>query len=96
MKVNNMTLAQCKRIIESDFVSEHKVNGSQVDYFDYKNEILKQYWALSDKSIIKKSGPHVKPGIESFDSGATDLVISINRAFRPWKNLSFEIQARLV
>ena len=57
-RVKHMTLAQCKRIIDADFVGEHDKKGKQFDYSDYKNEILSQFWALSDRKMVKPTSQY--------------------------------------
>lgn len=46
-----MTLSQCQRIIDNDFLGEHKKDGSQTDYSNYKDEIQAHLWRLKDTLI---------------------------------------------
>lgn len=48
-----MTLSQCKSIIDNDFLGEHRKDGSQTDYFDYKEEIQSHVWDLQAKAFEK-------------------------------------------
>jgi hypothetical protein len=91
-----MTLAQCKRIIDADFVGEHDKRGKQVDYSDYRNEILSQFWALSDRKFFPDSsqyGYRVEIEPEAFHVGIQDYV---NKSFNPWRYLADSIEMRLI
>ena len=91
-----MTYAQCKRIIDADFVGEHDKKGKQIDYSDYKNEILSQFWALSDRKMVKpmsQYGYQVEIEPEAFEVGIQDYV---NKAFNPWRYLADSIEMRLI
>lgn len=87
MKVKNMTLDQCKRIIDADFVGEHSKSGRQVDYHDYRDEIIQHYWKLSDKAILERSRC---PRIDQFD-----ITVEVNRAFFKWRDIGFKCQELL-
>ena len=88
MKVKNMTLNQCKRIIDADFVGEHSRTGKQVDYADYRDKILQHYWRLSDKAILERSK---YPRIE-FNDYQLDITVEVNRAFFKWRDIGFRCQ----
>lgn len=91
MKVKNMTLSQCKRIIDAGFVGEHKNSGKQTDYHDYRDEILAHYWNLSDKAIQSMS---VYPSV-TFEIDRCEVTIAVLRAFNPWRELSNRIEMKM-
>lgn len=96
MLVKFMTLAQCKRIIDADFVGEHDRKGKQVDYSDFKNEILSHFWALSDRKlfpVISQYGYRAEIETEEFQVGIQDYV---NKSFNPWRYLADNIEMRLI
>ena len=96
MRVNNMTLEQCKRIINEGFVGSHDSRGKQVDYSDYKTDILRHYWALSDRKLskpISQYGYRAEIEPEAFEVGIQDYV---NKAFKPWRYLADNIEMRLI
>lgn len=90
MKVKNMTLNQCKRIIDAGFVGEHSKLGKQVDYHDYRDEILQHYWKLSDKAILERSR---YPKIDFNDQ--LDIRVEVNRAFFKWRDIGFKCEELL-
>lgn len=95
MNVKFMTMSQCKRIIDADFVGEHDRKGKQVDYVDYRQEILAHYWSLKDRA-------HMYPGdrpdviLEPFTTDHNEITIAVNRAFKPWRNIAFQIEMRII
>lgn len=98
MKVKFMTMSQCKRIIDADFVGEHDRKGKQVDYSDFKNEILGQFWALSDRKFFPDSSQYgyraeIETETEDFHIGIQDYV---NKSFKPWRYLADSIEMRLI
>lgn len=87
MKIKNMTLNQCKRIIDAGFVGEHSRTGKQVDYHDYRDEILAHYWKLSDRAILERSR---YPRIDL--NGQFDITVEVNRAFFKWRDIGFKCE----
>ena len=55
MQPKYLTLKQLTNIIENDFVGKHDRYGRQVDYHDYRNEILARYWELKDRELKKET-----------------------------------------
>lgn len=54
MQPKYLTLKQLTNIIENGFVGKHDRYGNQVDYHDYKDEILARYWELTDRETKKQ------------------------------------------
>ena len=51
MQVKHLTLKQCRQLIENNFLGAHDKKGKQVDYHDYRQQILNHYWSLMDKKL---------------------------------------------
>lgn len=87
MKVKSMTLNQCRRIIDNNYLGKHDRRGKQTDYHDYRDEILQHYWNLSDRAILERSRC---PRIDFTDQ--LDIRVEVNRAFFIWRDIGFRCQ----
>ena len=60
MQVKNLTLKQCRQLIEQDFLGTHDKKGKQVDYHDYKQQILNHYYSLLDNKLDQYTKAHAE------------------------------------
>lgn len=61
MNVNRMTRKQINRIIANNWLGEHDKQGKQVDYHDYKDQMMQRLWDLEQRAFDSKINEQLVP-----------------------------------
>lgn len=99
MNAKHLTLDQCKRIIDNNYLGECRKNGKQTDYGDHIPDIDNQYWSIlaskTDKYIQERSlAPELGSFLDLSDTEAEPSVKRLKIVINPWQRIAEQLSRR--